>query len=271
MSKPLNHVDLCFVIDTTGSMGSFIQEAKQQLLNTIGILSADSNIDLQVGLVQYRDHPPQDDSFITRFYPLTPHLQQMQKRINKLAPQGGGDGPEAVYRGVYDACTQMKWRPHSCRFILLVGDAPPHGFAAWLRTAAPGKKGRRGNSGDAWPQGCPSGLNVESVTAVAENWQVTVHGLCMSTSQLALEAFRAIATGTGGQCAWVTEAQDVISKMVAILGEEFRDLEFDGEVLAAAQTLQNLDSGEIAESMRCPRLQVAGAIARLGKRGFLDF
>lgn len=70
MTKALNYVDLCFVIDTTGSMGSFIQAAKQQLLDTIQLLSADSDIDLQVGLVEYRDHPPQDSSFVTRVYPL---------------------------------------------------------------------------------------------------------------------------------------------------------------------------------------------------------
>jgi hypothetical protein len=53
--KPLNHVDLCFVINTTGSMGSFIHSAQQKLLDTIKVLSADSNIDLQIGLVEYRD------------------------------------------------------------------------------------------------------------------------------------------------------------------------------------------------------------------------
>jgi Mg-chelatase subunit ChlD len=92
MTNALNHVDLCFVIDTTGSMGSFIEAAKQQLLDTLKLMSADSGIDLQVGLVEYRDHPPQDTSFVTRIYPLTANLKQMQKEINKLAANGGGSG-----------------------------------------------------------------------------------------------------------------------------------------------------------------------------------
>ncbi|MBO1345994.1 MAG: VWA domain-containing protein [Hormoscilla sp. GUM202] len=271
MTELLNHVDLCFVADTTGSMGAFIQEAKRQLLDTFSLLSADSSIDLQVGLVEYRDHPPQDNSFITRIYPLTANKQQMQKHINKLEADGGGDGPEAVYRGVYDACTQMKWRSHSCRFILLVGDAPPHGFGTWLQTLAPGRKGSTNNDGDAWPDGCPSGLNVQSVTAAAENQRVTVHALCMPGSDMALEAFQAIARGTGGQCASVTKAKTVISKMVAMLSSEFRDLAFDKQVLETARAIEQLDSSKIAESLGCPRLQAAAAIARLGKRGFLDF
>ena len=35
MTNALNPVDLFFVFDMTGSMGSFIQGAKQQLLDTI--------------------------------------------------------------------------------------------------------------------------------------------------------------------------------------------------------------------------------------------
>lgn len=269
--KALNHVDLCFVVDTTGSMGSFIHAAQQQLLDTIGLLSADSSIDLRVGLVEYRDHPPQDSSFVTRLYPLTSNFKEMQQAINKLKAHGGGDGPEAVYSGVYDACIKMYWRRHSCRFVLLVGDAPPHGFAAWLQEMAPAQGIRGGNRGDAWPTGCPSGLNVQSVTAAAENHRVTVHALCMSGDELAVRAFSAIASGTGGQCASADNAYDVIGQMVAVLESEFRDLAFDRQVLEAVLRRKNPDSAGVAETLAVPRLQAAAAIARLGKRGFLDF
>ena len=268
LAKELNRVDLCFVVDTTGSMGSFIQAAKQQLLDVLSLLSADNNIDLQVGLVEYRDHPPQDTSFVTRVYPLTNNRKQMQKSINKLQAAGGGDGPEAVYRGVYDACVKMKWRSHSCRFVLLVGDAPPHGFVRWLEQMALAKNSRR-RSGDAWPDGCPSGLDVQSVGAAAEEARVIVHALCMGGYNLTVESFTAIATGTGGQCAPATNAKDVISKIVAMLTSEFQDLAFDGQVLATLKQFGNLDIARTAETLNCPRLQAASAIARLGKRGFL--
>ncbi|MCL1475649.1 vWA domain-containing protein [Argonema antarcticum] len=272
MTKALNCVDLCFVVDTTGSMGSFIEAAKQQLLDTISLLKADSGIDLEVGLVEYRDHPPQDNSFVTRVYPLTANLKEMQKAINQLKADGGGDGPEAVYSGVRDACVQMQWRPYSCRFILLVGDAPPHGFAKWLQEMLPTQqRGGRGGNGDGWPNGCPSGLNVQSIAAAAENQRVTVHALCMGGDAFTMQAFGAIATATGGQSAAASSAKDVISKMVAMLKDEFRDLEFDRQVLETVLNLGNLDSTQVADTLACPRLQAAAAIARLGKRGFLDF
>lgn len=260
MTKALNHVDLCFVIDTTGSMGSFIQAAKQQLLDTIQLLSADSDIDLQVGLVEYRDHPPQDTSFVTRIYPLTANLKQMQKDINKLTADGGGDLPEAVYDGIKDAAIEMKWRPHSCRFILLVGDAPPHGFQV-----DPSAEGYTHTD----PSRYPNGLTVQSVTAVAENQRVTVHALCMGGDRNTVQAFTAIAMGTGGQCAAVSNAKEVINQIVSVLTREFRDLEFDRKVLDTVKRLGVLDVSATADALSCPRLQLVGAIARLGKRGFL--
>lgn len=155
----------------------------------------------------------------------------------------------------------IKWRPHSCRFILLVGDAPPHGFQA-----DPSAEGYTHTD----PSRYPNGLTVQSVTAVAENQRVTVHALCMGHDRTTVQSFAAIATGTGGQCAAVSDARDVISRIVSVLTSEFRDLAFDRKVLDAVQRLGSLDVSATAEVLGCPSLQVAGAIARLGKRGFLD-
>src|SRR5947199_9913172 len=96
-SNGLNRVDLCFAIDTTGSMGTFIASAQQHLLAAINVLATNHEIDLQIGLVEYRDHPPQDTTFVTRAYPLTNNFKSMQNVINGLFACGGGDAPEAVY------------------------------------------------------------------------------------------------------------------------------------------------------------------------------
>jgi hypothetical protein len=129
MGDALNHVDLYFVVDTTGSMQPFISAAQAALLDTVEALGARSGVEIQVGLVEFRDHPPQEMSFVTRHYPLTADLGEMRKVINGLRADGGGDPPEAVYDGVQEAAVLTEWRVHSCRFILLVGDAPPHGYA----------------------------------------------------------------------------------------------------------------------------------------------
>lgn len=284
MTDKLNHVDICFVVDTTGSMGAFIGAAQKHLLDMMAALTADSGIDLQVGLVEFRDHPPQDQSFVTRSYPLTGDFRQMQKVVNDLRADGGGDAPEAVYDGVYEAATLMDWRTHSCRFVLLVGDSPPHGFKlAPTATdeeigagSAPGRgRGRRRahayvyDHGDTWPDGCPCGLDARRVTAAAENQRATVHALCMTGSETTVGAFGELARSTGGECASSQNAEDVLGKMIEMLDREFRNLAFDREVLKTVLRVGDLDAGALAEHLHSTRLQTASAIARLGRRGFL--
>ncbi len=113
MKNQLNQVDLAFIVDTTGSMGPFIDLARQQMIATLHALTNDASlpVQLQAGLVQYRDHPPQDRSFVYRVHKFDSRLKRLQKTINKLKPDGGGDAPEAVYDGLKAACNELAWRP----------------------------------------------------------------------------------------------------------------------------------------------------------------
>jgi hypothetical protein len=281
MSEELNQVDVCFVIDTTGSMSAFLQAAKQQLLDTMQRLRAHSGLDLYLGLVEYRDHPPQDSTFVTRSYALTPDRKAMEKVIRALQAAGGGDTPEAVYDGIHAACTQMRWRAHSARFALLVGDAPPHGFRAHRppetepEEPAPTGRHARGrrtvpyNVDEGWANGCPCGLTAHSVTAALETKQIVLHALCMINSPPTLEAFTDLAVPTGGQCARVSGAERVLAQIEAMLTENFSDLAFDRQVLEAVQTEPDWDSRLLAERLGSPRLRVASSLARLGKRHLL--
>ena len=270
--EPMNRVDLCFVIDSTGSMQPFIKTAQQKLIDLIEKLSAKSSIDLQIGLVEYRDHPPQDTSFVTRVNPLIGDLKRMRKIVDGLKADGGGDTPEAVYDGVFEACTKMQWRDFSCRFLLLVGDSPPHGAANREADHFNGRTSRRRRPViiDSWPDGCPCGLDVNSVTAAAENNRATIHALAMENSPVTVESFAEIARGTGGHFSLAAGADDVVSRIVSVLDAEFRDMEFDGRMLRSIRRLGCVDVQAAANDASCPRLLAASSIARLGKRGFLQ-
>lgn len=274
----LNHVDLCFVVDTTGSMSPFIAAARAALLDTVRALAAKGGVDLCVGLVEYRDHPPQEHSFVTRHHPLTSDLARVQKVINGLRADGGGDAPEAVYDGVSEAALLAEWRPHSCRFILLVGDAPPHGYSAPAQTAA-GTRGaarRRGTrraphvAGEAGAPRCLCGLDAAQATAAAEEARVTVIALPMQADAQTLGAFTELAGATGGACAPATSAEQVVARIGEMLDAEFKELGFDREVLEAAKRAGALDAGEIASQLGRTPLQAARALARLGRRDFLQ-
>src|SRR6187399_3003946 len=94
----INQLDLAFVVDTTGSMSSLIAAAQAHMVAMIAELARSAAVDVHLGVVEYRDHPPQDELTV-RLYPLSGDLQQAQASIVGLSAAGGGDGPEAVLDG----------------------------------------------------------------------------------------------------------------------------------------------------------------------------
>ena len=58
-------------------------------------------------------------------------MNEIIKFINGLNAQGGGDYPEAVLDGLYEAAKAINWRNSwstpILRYIFHIADAPPHG------------------------------------------------------------------------------------------------------------------------------------------------
>jgi hypothetical protein len=249
--KDINAVDLAFVVDTTGSMGHLIGTAQQQMIDLIKEVVGAAAIDLRLGVVEYRDHPPQD-KLVYRAHPFTADLKQAQKTISKLSAAGGGDGPEAVLDGVVAACRELQWRPHALRLAVLIGDAPPHGV---------------GCGGDGFPRGCPCGETIDSVTAAVEETRVTLYALGLT--QCVHDSFGRLSRATGGEFFAANQADAAMARLRDILATEFRHLDFDRRVLAERQASPALPLGELAARLESSRPAVSGAISRLGARGLL--
>ncbi|MBP0018238.1 MAG: hypothetical protein J7647_11920 [Cyanobacteria bacterium SBLK] len=58
--------------------------------------------------------------------------------------------------------------------------------------------------------------------------------------------------------------------MVAVLNVEFRTVQFDLQVLEAVRGCDRLELEDLAARLNTSRWTVAGAISRLGKRGFFS-
>jgi hypothetical protein len=269
MKDTLHQVDVCFVIDTTSSMNPFIQAAKKQLLSALERLSKLGGIDLYTAVVEYRDHPPQENSFITQIYQLTGNIGETQKAVNKLQAVGGGDGPEAVYQGLHDACQKVEWRTHSCRYIILIGDAPPHAFPFWLEGINLAVPSRRNMGGDHWPSACPSGLDPHKVAAAAEEKNITIHAVLMGNYAAAREAFSLISLSTGGTFAQTGAADEAVQNILSVVRSELENLALDRKILDLTKKESSLDSELLAAQASCSRIQAASSLARLGRRGFL--
>src|ERR1051326_2055048 len=129
MNNEINAVDLAFIVDTTGSMGHLIGVARRQMIAMMQDLTQAASINLRLGIVEYRDHPPQDQ-MVYQVHAFTPNMAKAQQTIEQLKAEGGGDTPEAVLDGVVAACRELQWRKSARRLAVLVGDAPPHGVGA---------------------------------------------------------------------------------------------------------------------------------------------
>lgn len=119
-------VDVCFVLDTTGSMSGLIEAAKQKIWHIANqIASRKPTPQIRFGLIGYRDR---GDNYVTRVSQLTDDLDDIYGSLLQFQAGGGGDGPESVNQALHEAVTKLDWgrEKDTKRIIFLVGDAPPH-------------------------------------------------------------------------------------------------------------------------------------------------
>lgn len=182
LEEAISQVDLCFVIDSTGSMAHLIDEARRTASAEAERVAA-GGLDLQYALVAYRDHPPQDSSFVTQVFPFGSRLQ-FDRALGLLSANGGGDGPEAVYDGLV-AAGNLQWRPTADHLVFLIGDAPPHGVGA---------------HGDSWPKGCPCGMRAGGVIELYDFHHIRLNAVSIAGDPQTTAAFREVAKGCRGDC-----------------------------------------------------------------------
>ena len=70
-------VDLVFVVDCTGSMGSYIDETKENV-NFIARTISRTAFNVRFALIQYRDHPPEEESFVSIPHGFTSNVDVMR-------------------------------------------------------------------------------------------------------------------------------------------------------------------------------------------------
>lgn len=126
--------DLVFVQDCTGSQGSYISSATKNIEQICAHIFESGKLqtteDLRVGLVAFRDHPPQDHTYITKNFGFSSDISKVQKDLSGLYASGGGDGPEAVTAALAEALN-MEWRQNATKMVVLIADAPPHGIGEY--------------------------------------------------------------------------------------------------------------------------------------------
>jgi len=117
-------LDVCFVIDTTGSMRDEIARVKATLLRvTERLKSLGREFDLRYGAVLYRDL---GDDYVTKAHPFTSDIEAFAAALRKVRADGGGDTPESLNQGLAESVGGLEWRPGAAKVAFLIADAPPH-------------------------------------------------------------------------------------------------------------------------------------------------
>ncbi|CAF2902834.1 unnamed protein product [Rotaria sp. Silwood2] len=157
-------LDLAFAMDCTGSMASYIESAKNNIRAIVEEIVRSEKSDIRLALVEYRDHPPQDRTFVT--------------------PDGGGDAPEAVADALHEVLN-LSWRPEATRICILISDAPPHGLDP---------------TGDSFPNGCPAGYDPLRLARDMGEHRITLYAVGVEPPIVRYrDFFMTIAYITGGQ------------------------------------------------------------------------
>jgi uncharacterized protein YegL len=119
-------VEVCFVLDTTGSMSGLLDAAKRKIWFIASeIANSPSKPEVQFCLLAFRDR---GDAYVTQHLDLDADLDAVYAALIAMRAGGGGDTPEAVNQALAEAVDNTSWstEPDVLRLIFLVGDAPPH-------------------------------------------------------------------------------------------------------------------------------------------------
>ncbi|KZS11039.1 Uncharacterized protein APZ42_023761 [Daphnia magna] len=119
------HIGICFLLDTTGSMCSYINGVKEQIVEIVARLEASGCGIEGLAFVGYKDWCDGINHF--EILPFTKSISEFKSFVATICAKGGGDFPEDVLGGLSRAIS-LNWPLNSgTRIIFHLGDAPPHG------------------------------------------------------------------------------------------------------------------------------------------------
>lgn len=202
-------LDLAILLDCTGSMGGTINDLRRDLKDIVQHLcSSDKCSVVRTALVRFRDHPPQDNTFVTQVFDFSDNVAVVQAHLDNSQADGGGDGPEAISDAMNDGLHNLSWNGDSKKVIVLCTDARPHGVAH-----ACGEY-------DSFSRGCPSGHDPVALAHEMARRSITLLSICTETANTRFMA--GISLITGGRLVHYTQAINNFGElMVGLILEDF--------------------------------------------------
>lgn len=254
-------LDLCLMMDLTGSMSGHLDVVKETLTTALATLESNKLVhknesdsllekrqkfNIRASWIEYRDY---NDNPHTRVRNFTSNIPLIQKYIDNTATSGGADA-EDVAGGLWEANHTLHWtsNPHcrAIRVITLVLDTPPHGMG-WDCDTYPNGSWDYVEEGDANPFPDADWLKI---AYDFKRKNIIVNPILCVDNIDELNLFGAtIAEITGGKCIYLNNAHNLGMHLAAQLCS---DLELDEiitqQIKEAAETNLKNNGKELSEA-----------------------
>lgn len=232
-------LDLAFVMDATGSMSSYIYTARNNIKNIVDEIVNVVNSDVRVAYIEYRDHPPQEDTFVTNTHDFTHSVPNMKSWLDSSSASGGGDTPEAVAEGLFQT-TKLSWRPTSTKIAVLISDAPPHGLVPPMDHS--------------FPNGSPTGHDPMKIVRDMAQMGITLYVIgCEPSISPFKDFFMALDYLTGGQYAPLSRPELLVDVITGGAREELSLQKFEKlvneEIQKAIAAGGQIDKQQISQNV----------------------
>ncbi len=117
-------LQICFLLDATGSMGDELQILKDVIFSIHSrLLAHPAHPQIEFAVVAYRDR---GSKFLVKGSPFTTDIDTFQLQLESITAAGGGDEPEDLDAGLQYAMDSLAWADDAAKFTFLIADAPPH-------------------------------------------------------------------------------------------------------------------------------------------------
>jgi ubiquitin-protein ligase/Mg-chelatase subunit ChlD len=202
--KPKDRIDIVFCVDCTGSMGSWLQQAKSSIQSIIKETASKTKAKrVRFGIVGYKDHGDKETTKVTG---LTTNVQTIQKAVDALRAGGGADGPEAVGTALAEV-HKMTWDKDAVQIAILVTDAPPHGLGDAFH--------------DDYPDGDPNGNDPIKITRTMAQRGIRLYVVDCGYAKGERQCFyHGLATMGNGLCLQLQNSKELSKIMVSSALEE---------------------------------------------------
>jgi Mg-chelatase subunit ChlD len=217
--------DVVIAVDTTGSMGAAIADAKADAISIVNRIQS-AIPGARFAVVDFKDYPfapfggGSDYPYLLRTG-LTSNASVVQTAVNAMSAGGGGDLPESFNRVFFEAYsdTSLAYDANAPRFLVVLADDIPHDttqnttFSACPNTSPtdPGRDATVGTSDDLRTKATLDGLkaNNTNVSFVTYNPGLGTPGTTECHAQMALY--------TGGQQVTHGATDSLADEMVALI------------------------------------------------------